>query len=320
MGLQAQPFALEEVDQLGASIPTGSPFELGIITAITEMADSSIWVLDPLWPKIVGFDPSGAPTTVVPLTKGKGPGEVTNPIDLAAIGDRLAVLDHGLGRVTIFSQTGEVIETVRLESGAGWRFAFTEDRIWTTKPGLPSGSNVTTVVYEHDRQGELLRRRTTRDPQDLRYGTGLALTRAETAVLTAAKNPGAFWVHDLDKSTRRGANLFPELEPRRTDDGVLVMPIQIPSMAVLPNGAVAQHWVQVADETGIFTDLSEIRHGFSLLTRAGELIATARLRTVRALSTKYSFISSRTGHLYVPENEMIPQLVKYRWLRSEDVR
>lgn len=81
--------------------------DLGGVGAVTVLPDGRIVVLDPVTPGVLVTD-STLSGGYFYGTKGDGPGEFREPVSVGALSDgRIAVLDRGLGRITLFTSAGD---------------------------------------------------------------------------------------------------------------------------------------------------------------------------------------------------------------------
>lgn len=308
---------VREVTRYGVDGQGNPTLELGAITSVVVLPDSTIWVLDPLWPKLVKFSPQGDVIREAVLSKGEGPGEVRTPTDLARGGDGLVIVDQGAGKLLFYSSEGEFVEEVRLNGGVAWRVAVAGDQLWATAAGLPNDDPEATTVLVFDGDGDLVETRRTRHPVDLAFGRGLAIAvhpSDQSAVITATKGPGSFWVHRPDGSERIGSDLIEDDGPWRGEFGQLVVPTQVPSIAVASDGNVLQVWTR-SGEDGRKFGLDEMVQGMTWLDQGGRVILHGRLPDEVLRSPKYAHVSGVTRHLYVPSNETFPMLVEYELMR-----
>lgn len=93
----------------GIEVPP--PEQFGFFPGIAALSDGTIWVLEPQTQELRHFDESGAHLRTVGGA-GDGPGEFRRPTLIGAgPGDSLFVVDQGVGRLTVFSSSGELGRT-----------------------------------------------------------------------------------------------------------------------------------------------------------------------------------------------------------------
>lgn len=115
------------------SADEGGPELFGSIADFLVDDDGRIHVLDRQEKEIRVFDADGAHVRTY-ARSGAGPGELRDPIGLAARNDRVWVVDPGNARYAVFDTSGAFVETVRRRVGSysvPWRGGFDEDgRLW----------------------------------------------------------------------------------------------------------------------------------------------------------------------------------------------
>lgn len=108
---------LREVSRVG--MIDGPPeYLLGGSPAFTVGPDGSLFVAD-IRGDLRSYDPDGRFVRTL-ARQGEGPGEVTYVVGMdVSVDGRLAVLDFGNGRVSVFSADGDLVRDIRLRPSAG---------------------------------------------------------------------------------------------------------------------------------------------------------------------------------------------------------
>lgn len=249
---------LAEVASFGWEEPRGTgevPGDAGVLGAVAGIAqsdDGAVHVLDPTWPKLVTFAPSGDVLDVIALSEGEGPGEVQAPIDLAMApdGDRL-VLDARLGRVVRYAPSGEAVSTLDLGQPGLRTLVKTPDTVWVSRGLAPEQEDPSVLLYSPE--GESLGDGGVLTGPSGAFGApGLLTLDAAGGVVEARNRPGLWTRFEGADGVGEGTALLPGMEPPEMveSDGIVEIRANAATagLGVLPDGSiVVGYWT--FDET-----------------------------------------------------------------------
>ena len=184
----AHPAALKLSRAAAIGEAEGSdPSTFSNISAVVLVRDRSIYVVDPLYPRIEQFDANGRLLRKIGR-KGAGPGEFLVPTLATTLGAGLAVYDQQLNRITFFDSAGTAVRTTPLRRG------------WypTSMNGLQDGSLLLTprfpdtlALIQIDSDGQVLRQLHRRAvpaellPPNYRPPGGLACQQSDSILIWA---------------------------------------------------------------------------------------------------------------------------------------
>jgi hypothetical protein len=334
---QGRSYQLEEVARYGwldmpadsLNLPPEARREgggiLGAIHGVFQADDSTVYVLDPQWKKIVAFAPGGSVLRVILGRAGEGPGEFMTPVDLAATADGLlAVLDYRLGRVSFLDPQGQFQHSINLHVGGLLRFAILGDSLWATRGILPGSEAPMARIFA--RSGDEIGQAPPLAERDRDFGGGvhLAVSDSRTLLLTLAQ-PGLWVEYSQGEYVRRGTELFPEMEPPREDyenEVLVVTPAQaqVAGLGMLNSDLVVQRYWRFTRPFDWNDPPSpeEIDHYIALFSATGDNLGTVRLHGSAQFGTKYMHVSRATGHIFVPAYDPYPMVIEYRLVESTE--
>lgn len=200
----------------------GDPPLIGLAATAASGPGGRVYVLDQLTQSIYVYSASGAPERVIGQS-GQGPGEfqMAFAFDVAADG-RLAVLDDGLRRVTLFDAKDAVVTTQPLGGSAAFGIVLGA----TGFDLLREFGRTTPTALEFVPTNGAARKPyltpTSRDRAFARGGSPGFLARGVgEELLYFSGAPGTWAVIDAQRrvSARRGLELFPEADFVARDEG-----------------------------------------------------------------------------------------------------
>lgn len=201
---------LREIARFGLeddTLPHGGA-ALAAIAAIAEACDSTLYVLDAGFKKVVAFSPDGAVRRIILGGHGEGPGEMMHPIALDVTEDgRVAVFDYRLNRVTLFSATGSILGTEAVPRAK--TILVRGDTVWGTN--MPGRDHLLwRHVFGHNSFDDQL----PTNPRDRDFApngsVGWIARGLEGQMLVARNRPGIWMVHTASGFEMRGAELLSE--------------------------------------------------------------------------------------------------------------
>ncbi|MBP6571143.1 MAG: 6-bladed beta-propeller [Gemmatimonadales bacterium] len=206
-----------------ATTSTGSEAPLiGLASTAAPGPGGRVYVLDQLTQSIYVYSASGTPERVIGRS-GQGPGEfkMAFAFDVAADG-RLAVLDDGLRRVTLFDAKDAVVATQPLGGSAAFGIVLGATGFDLLRE---FGRTTPTALEFVPTNGAAARRYLTPTPRDRAFARGGSpgfLARGiGNELLYFSGAPGTWAVIDAQHrvSARRGLELFPEADFVARDEG-----------------------------------------------------------------------------------------------------
>lgn len=282
-------------------------------------ADSTVFILDRHWHKIVGFSPRGAVRMVLLGGEGSGPGEFRTPVDLAVGPEgRLGVLDYELQRLSFFDHRAETISVSRISVINPLRVLLPGNEVWILSSVGPGESNPMATVL--DRTGRQLR--VIDLPADERpFGASLAAAvDRQQNVLLASARPGIWYVFSGDGVDVRGTPLVPELKPPVVDRAqgmVRVAPMLASTVGigVAPGGVVLVLYRQYARPFSWEHPPEDPRYRVGVFTQQGGVLGVVDVPENEGV-IRYFHVSSVTGNLFVDSDHPYPHVTEYRLVRS----
>lgn len=291
---------------------------LGRVAGIVQ-ADSTLYVLDGDYRKIVAFGPDGSVRRVIAGGEGEGPGEFDRAVDLALDGrGRLAALDYDLGRVSFFSRDGAFEGQMALP-GSRYRLVATGDTLWTTR--LVEADEARSLGERWWPDGTQIDTLPALPAADLGYGGGILLTTCpDGRVLVRVDRPGVWFEYDAGRWTRRGAPVYPDAAPpivERNGPMVSLIPGQALAgpLGCLPSGEVLQRYRRfVEPPTPDGDSLPAAEYFLGLFARDGTPLARLPVDESRGLGAFE--VSPVTGHLFLGLEDPYPVVVEYELVRG----
>lgn len=285
------------------------------VVGVVQTADSTVYVLDQEWRKIVAFRPDGEVQRVILGGPGEGPGEFQQPVHLAATSTgNLAALDYETSRITVFAPDGRLLETrnVRIP-GRPLRLVYQGNTAWlTTAAGLGSTEP---VAYLLDSAGTAIQALQAPTERDRAFGSGVLTAEGDgdRVILTLAQ-PGVWLEASTSQILRRGSELYPEMEPPvpvQMEGFIRVPPAQaaVAGLGVFEDYLVEHVWRYTAPFD--WDNRPPVEHLLALFTTEGELLDTLGLPDGFRYSTKYTYVSPVTGHVFIPVFEPYPMVLEY---------
>lgn len=219
---------------------------LGIVIAISEGPDGSLYVLDRQFHKVVRFSEDGEFAELVVAGFGQGPGEFLRPGGLA-VSDAIEILvvDRGLGRLSVFDRRGELLRSIPLprpqvlDIAQSPRGVFL--RVWSRSVGSVQ------VLRINEVRGEILGELLVASQRDAHFGSfgesgAIGIDPAGNAVY-AHPSPGLWTVLGGPDAGLRGEELFPRARgvtlPRPNGAEARASPVGTRGIAVWEDGRVA---------------------------------------------------------------------------------
>ena len=279
----------------------GGPL-LGAVVGVVQTSDSTVFVLDQKWQKIVGFRPDGSYARVILGGAGDGPGEFRVPVHMAlSPTGLLAVLDFDLSRVTFFdAMTGAIKSQVALQVVNPLRLLFAGDRIWIGK-GVPPGSTGSPAIA-FDQAGKRVDAFPEVSDDDRAYGSSVSLAAdRQGTVLHASRRPGLWEVKTPSGLEQRESALFPRLKPPELvrEDGYLTigsMEAETGGIAYLgPDRVLLRYRTQKLKTRPPFPDPATVRQFFGVFDEAGKFQGTIELPAGRAMDGNRIYVSPLNG-------------------------
>ena len=189
---------------------------LGQVRGVVQTPDSSVYVLDRGWRKIVAFRPDGSLKDVFLGGQGEGPGEFQNPVHMALTPNgELAVLDYRLLRISYFNPVTGFTRIARTEVSNALRLFPIGDRIWLTTNTLEPGETGPRAIAVNE-DGQRMADGPEPVAAEIPFGGVVLLGISPDSMLLLPHNrPGLWEVFDGQtvQTQTRGHELLPELQP-----------------------------------------------------------------------------------------------------------
>lgn len=289
---------------------------LSRVVGIVQAPDSTVYVLDQEWRKIVAFDPAGAVRDVLAIPRGDGPGEAQVLRDLALDPDGdLAVLDWQLSRVTLLDRSdGGTLGTIALEHPAPLRMALDEEAIWIARH-VPPGSTAERIM-RLARSGRRVEGLAPLAPDDREFGGGVEFARDRVGRLLLARVTPGVWdrVGDDGVVETLGEVLFDDIAPPQVIPEGVGIRIVDPAATTIGIAAWGDESVLIAYRTRSVEGTDPLRpagdwaYGIALFTGEGELLG----RTELAEAPSELYVSPVTNHVFWFVREPFPMVKEVR--------
>jgi hypothetical protein len=291
---------------------------LGSIRGMVQGPDSTLYVLERDWSKIVAFRPDGSLKSVLLGGAGEGPGEFRLPIDIALTPDgRLAVLDYELQRVSLFDPAEGYISSFRVGVPGPLRLAATTDRIWISRSVGAGGSGARAVAFDY--AGRELEAGPPLAEEDRPYGSTANLIALEDGVLMLpSARPGIWEVMRNGSVERRGIELVPGLKPPKVwREGMMTNVGMAEAVTFVTAPLEGRHvlvwYITGENDANERWKIDTIRQQAAVLSLEGELLGNATLPPgLEPAGSAYFHVSPLTGHLFISVSDPYPAVVELR--------
>lgn len=295
---------------------------LGIVTAMSEAPDGSLFVLDRQYHKIVRFSASGEFQGVFAGGFGEGPGEFTRPRGLTlGLQSEVLVTDQALGRLSVLGPDGAFRRSVKLQHPQVLDLVQAPNglflRAWAYTKRSPQVLRIdpqTGVVIE-----ELLLA-SDRDAHFGSFGESGALGVDPTGdVLYAHPSPGIWTVLTGPHAGVGGLELFPDAQgrvlPRPNGGEARASPVGARGIARWEDSTVVILYFLREGTADRTEELSEHSFFLAVFSPTGEYEGSVALGE--------GFIggfeaSGAQGEFYVAYYEPYPRVVRHRLRRREE--
>lgn len=288
------------------------------VVGLALASTGHVYVLDWDYQKIVEFDSEGAYRRIILGGYGEGPGEFIRPRDLAiSPTGLLAVLDAGLGRVSLFDPQEGFQDSFALDFAAT-DIMFTEHGLlvkrWYRAEGFGG------VLYSLDgvHLGETLLV-SAREAEDFAFfGETGRLGSTPHGVLFASPVIGHWRSFDDAPLESRGVDLFPRLKGQRLMEpsGMEFRFVQGTTKAIGLTSADEVVIIYEVNEPEPNTDeleeLGEPGYWIARFDRAGNHQGSSRLFDSDVFRSRFT-LSPYTGNLFMFELEPFPHIVEYEF-------
>lgn len=287
---------------------------LGYVAGLARGNDSTLYVLDGQFNRIVGFQVDGTPHVVVGSRAGDGPGEFRRVSGLSLRGPRLAVLDAALARISLFALDGSLSGLIRVGSSPR-RLAWVGETLWVSPTGRPGRLRPIAIGYSET--GDSVA--TGPEPmEEEAFGPGYDLLGDETGRLVVTSvRPGVWYVVSTEAWHRVGEPMFPDMAPpevRRTgprEISVGVAQAAVVGLGLMGDSLLVQRYRQFSEAPRLDQrpNFDSVRYALAIFRRSGEHLTDVPLE-LPSLEPNHFFMDPADGHLFVVVLEPYPQIVE----------
>ncbi|MGH7500286.1 MAG: hypothetical protein ACREL7_00875 [Longimicrobiales bacterium] len=290
---------------------------LGAIRGFVQASDSTVYVLDRSWYKIVAFQPDGQLKDVILGGYGEGPGEMRLPVHIGLMdnGD-LVVLDYELQRLSFFRPNGGFLAMARIDVPGPMRLLPAGTEIWVTRALTPGSESPRAIAV--DRGGRHVREAPPLSESEIPFGSpvNLALT-SDGGLILPHMGPGLWDVWRDDEISVRGVYLFPGLAPPLVTTEGRVTSIGSPeawtvAVASLADGRVLLWYNTASLDAEGFPIRESVEHSFVLFDSGGRRLGAVAIPPDIAPFGWSLYVSPVTGHLLIASNEPYPSVLELR--------
>ncbi len=307
--------AVFDLEDSAAAAPSGGAL-LADIAGIVRTADTTLYVLDRDYKKLVAFRHDGNEPKVILGGVGDGPGEFRLPVHVTATEyGILSVLDYEASRITYFGPEG-VAGIVALNRPSLRKHAILGDSIFITR--FPFGGLSDPIADIYSTSGESLGVGPPQSDIDQPFGSpaGISVV-AGGGVLISTTRPGV-WMELRDHTWRRvGTPLFPEMEPPHEEllsTGVTrVTPAQATAASIgqLGDSIVIQGWNMLPEpfDWEDPPEMNEYTGWLGLFSPEGDHLGSVQLPD--GVSTHCMYVDNLLGRILLCATDPVPQVVEY---------
>ena len=258
---------------------------LSNIADVAEGPDSTVYVADRDYQKVVVFQRDGTYDRVIVGGYGEGPGEFVRIRSISVSPDgRLAVLDEGNNRVSIFGPDDELDTTFDVGSVRPLQIAFAGDTILLMHwHGSADDRAIIAFSTDGDSLGSLIDL-SARDVHFAEFGSAgvLAQGTATGTTLYAPAMPGQWTVLGQDGTAEHhGREMFPEVQGLTLHDDrgpLLRMPVSTRDVGISQDGSVFVAFTHHPDPTNIQSRRFDLY--VARFTKSDELAGLAEVSSV----------------------------------------
>ncbi|MEQ9569373.1 MAG: 6-bladed beta-propeller [Longimicrobiales bacterium] len=238
-------------------------------------SDSSVYVLDGDYQKIVEFDLHGGFRRVVMGGYGEGPGEFVRPksMDVGEDGT-FVVMDDNANRITLFTPAGDYKSSFLHDVPNDIELVASDGRIFVLRR-LPDRAGVAPVVVL-DRSGAVIDSMAVGTDQDgelAMFGEPGALGKTrDGAPIFGKPGPAAFWI--MGEGAPRGPEFFPEAHGfirEMRGYQVRMSPVGTRGIGQLPDGRIVVFYQEYDPDAEVFD------YYIDVLSIGGEYLGSAAI-------------------------------------------
>jgi len=287
---------------------------LSNIADVAEGPDSTVYVADRDYQKVVVFQRDGTYDRVIVGGYGEGPGEFVRIRSISVSPDgRLAVLDEGNNRVSIFGPDDEVNTTFGVGSVIPLQIAFAGDTIFLLHWHGSDGRAIIAFSTEGDSLGSLIDL-SARDVHFAEFGSAGVLAQGPAGTtLYAPAMPGQWTVLGQDGTAEHhGREMFPEVQGLTLHDDrgpLLRMPVSTRDVGISQDGSVFVAFTHHTDPTNIQSRRFDLY--VARFTKGDELAGLAEVTSAVGLAMVRE-ISGLGNEIYVGVIDPFPHVKRVR--------